>query len=190
MPQVAATLTNWSSPAQFAKDVTAAFQRIGLPPMAAALFTAHSALSTGWGKAVHNWNLAGLKLCTGCENTYDWTLLTGTEVINNVETPKTPMKWRAFKSLDEGVAALWQNLQASRYDPARAMLLAGNPEYFAEVGRNGWYTASPTQMKAEMTSRLDFVLKTTGIAASSGSGLFRYAVLLVGGWWLWKRFGG
>lgn len=170
--QVAAVLTNWADHTAFAEDVYAAFVRIGLPSQAAALFTAHSALSTGWGKSVYNWNLAGLKLCAGCEDQYNWTELLGSEDPTG-QAAKMPMKWRAFNTIDDGVTALWKNLEASRYDSARAMLLAGDLEYFAEVGRNGWYAASPAQMKTEMTANLQYIVKTLGLTmpATTAGGL-------------------
>lgn len=189
--QTEAIPTNWTDRAAFANDVYNAFVRIGLPPQAAELFTAHSALSTGWGKSTFNWNLAGLKLCSGCEDTYDWHYAYGSEVIDDVETAKTQMQWRSFNSIDEGVQALWSNLQNSRYDSAREMLLVGDTEYFAEVGRNGWYTANPTSMKAQMTANLNYirgVLGSGGTVAASTGGLGLALLVGVGVWYLLKYF--
>lgn len=183
MPQVAAVLTNWTDRAQFAQDVFDAFVRVGLPPQGAALFTAHSALSTGWGKSTWNWNLAGLKLCSGCEDKYNWAELT------NAKTGVLT-KWRAFNSIDDGVQALWNNLQASRYDSARALLLVGDTEYFAEVGRNGWYEEDPATTKAQMLPYLAYISKVVGVAMpASGAGgpLVAIAVGLAT-WWLLRRY--
>lgn len=187
--QTEAILTNWTDRTAFANDVYNAFVRIGLPPQAAELFTAHSALSTGWGKSVYNWNLAGLKLCAGCDYTYDWHYALGSEVVEGTETEKMQMQWRSFNSIDEGVAALWANLQNSRYDSARALLLAGDPEYFAEVGRNGWYTADPNQMKAEMSSNLDYIRGVLGTGGTvEAGGLLTGVLVAVGVWYLLKYF--
>lgn len=188
MPQVAAVLTNWTDRAQFAQDVFDAFVRVGLPPQGAALFTAHSALSTGWGKSVYNWNLAGLKVRAADEDRYDWVELLGSEA---GDAAKSKMHWRAFNSIDEGVSKLWENLQASRYDSARALLLAGDTEYFAEVGRNGWYTESPATMKAEMTANLAYISKIVGVtmpASNGAGGLLLAAVAAYATWWLLKRY--
>jgi hypothetical protein len=191
MAQVAIVPVSWPTRAAFIADVSGAFMRQGLAPASAAILTAHVALSTGWGKAADNYRLAGIKLCSGCENQYDYTVVSGTEVVNGVETPKTPMKWRSFSTLDEGAAAVVGLLRQPRYASAWAMLQAGDPEYFAEVGRNGWYTASTAQMKAEMSVNLAAITKQLGITPAVGSDLS--GLLLFGGvawltWWLLKRY--
>ena len=185
MSQTATTPTSWTDHAKFARDVYAAFVRVGVPPVAAELFTAHSSLSTGWGKSVFNWNLAGMKLCSGCEDRYDWHYALGAEEKDGVLQPKTQMKWRSFTSIDDGVRALWGNLQAARYASALAMILAGDTEYFAEVGRNGWYSAKPAEMKAQMTANLKYIRSVLGKAPSDG-GIAGTVLLAVGVYYVLK----
>jgi hypothetical protein len=188
--QTEAIPTNWTNKADFANDVYNAFVRIGLPPQAAELFTAHSALSTGWGKSTFNWNLAGLKLRSGYEDTYDWHYALGSEDPDGMAAKKQ-MQWRSFSTIDEGVQALWNNLQNSRYDSARALMMAGDTEYFAEVGRNGWYNAYPEQMKSEMTSNLNYirsVLGSGGTVEAGTGGLGLVLLVGVGVWYLLKYF--
>jgi hypothetical protein len=186
MSQTATTPTSWTDHAKFARDVYAAFVRVGVPPVAAELFTAHSSLSTGWGKSVFNWNLAGMKLCSGCEDRYDWHYALGAEEKDGVLQPKTQMRWRSFNSIDEGVRALWGNLQATRYNSARALILAGDTEYFAEVGRNGWYSAKPAEMKAQMTANLKYIWSVLGKAPVEEGGIAGTVLLAVGVYYVLK----
>lgn len=165
MPQVAIQKISWSSREQFVRDVFAAATAVGLRPAAAELVVAHAALSSGWGRAADNFRLWGIKSVSESD---DYTIVSGTEIINGVETPKTPMKWRAFSSLQESVAAFLKLIQVARYSSAYAMLQAGDPEYFAEVGRNGWYTADPAVVKANCLTRLSYIQKVLGSPDSAG----------------------
>lgn len=153
MPRVDSKLTSWPTPKAFTIDVVLAGMRLGLTVQSSMLLCAHIALSTGWGKACHNWNLAGMKVTPRQEATLPYAELRGFEWRNG-KNVYAVMKWRVFDSLDAGLAAVLALLHAPRYKSALALLLAGDPEYFAEVGRNGWYTADPATTSAGMRARL------------------------------------
>lgn len=184
MPQVEVVDTSWLSPEQFSADVVGAFVRQGLSEASAQLLAAHVALSTGWGKKCHNWSLAGIKATSEDQ---DYVVLTGFENEGGTNVYSS-MKWRAYQTLDEGAAAVVGLLQQERYAPAWQLLQAGDPEYFAEVGRDGWYTANPDSTAAEMRGRLQQIQQFVGEAGGGGLGL----LVLVGigtllWWWLKKK---
>lgn len=182
MPEVPVVDTSWSNSEEFAEDVVDAFIRQGLSERSAFLLAAHVALSTGWGKKCHNWSLAGIK---ASEN-QPYVILTGFEYEDGTNV-YSKMKWRAFNSLDEGAAAVIGLLRQPRYASAWSMLQAGNPEYFAEVGRNGWYTASPESTAAEMSRRYNQIVKWLGTPAGGLGGVFWGAAAAFLIWYWWKR---
>lgn len=182
MPQVQVVDTSWSSAEDFAADVVDAFIRQGLSDRSAMLLTAHVALSTGWGKKCHNWSLAGIK----ASESQPYVVLTGFEYEDGTNV-YSKMKWRAFNSLDEGAAAVIGLLKQPRYASAWAMLQAGNVEYFAEVGRNGWYTAPPESTAAEMRGRLNQIITWLGMPDSRFGGLFWALAAGFLGWYFWKK---
>lgn len=183
MPQVEVVDTSWISPEQFAADVVGAFVRQGLSERSAQLLAAHVALSTGWGKKCHNWSLAGIK---ATDESQDYVVLTGFENEGGTNVYSS-MKWRAYPSLDEGAAAVVGLLQQERYAPAWALLQAGDEGYFAEVGRDGWYTADPDSTANEMRGRLQQIQAWLG-EASGGGGSFLLLLGLAGLlWWWWKK---
>ena len=183
MPEVAVVNTTWDSPEDFAWDVAKAFMQQGLSEKASMILTAHVANSTGWGKTCHNWSLAGIKSTSEAQ---DYVILGGSEYEGGTYV-SSQMKWRAFDSLAEGAAAMLQLLQQPRYASAWAMLQAGDTGYWAEVGRNGWYTAPTGEVSADMQSRYNQIVKWLGEPAASSSGLL--LAFLVGGfvWWYFRR---
>lgn len=204
----ATTPSEFSSPERFTHAVYGEAIAQGLPPAGAELLTAHVALSTGWGKAAHNYILAGIKagaksVCYGgtppnmnyvCLCTFEYTAsgaaaagCSDCSPKNGVPRCKYPFK--AYGSLSEGVAAILATMQASRYTASRAYLLAGNPEYFRQLGKDGWYTANPDTTYASMLKYLAQVRKYLGQPVAAGFPLV--GVLLGGGlgWLLWKKFG-
>lgn len=207
MPQVPAVATRWDTRKNFAIDVVSALQRLGLTQPSAQVLAAHMALSTGWGKSStggpFNYSMTGIKATSESQ---PYFVKPGSEVVNGVETPKTPMKWVSFDSLDAGLAGTLSLLKATRYAGAYALLLNADPEYFAEVGREGWYTANPAQMKSEMSSNLatikSWTANVTGSTKPTGEGgggggsaatgtvlsaLLPLAALGLGLWWYYKR---
>jgi len=178
MPPVPRNPVSWPTRAAFVCDLYGALRWQGLEDRPARLLVAHSALSTGWGRAVDNYRLAGIK----AREEEPYVEARGCEIVAGVEKCWT-MKWRAFATLDEGVAAWLGLLRASRYALAWSLLMAGDVEYFAEVGRRGWYTASPATVKAGCVSRLPTIdaALAAGCAGAAGGGSWLVLGALVGG---------
>lgn len=149
----------YSDPKAFAIDVYKACLRLNLPPKAAILLTSHICLSTGYGRSVDNWRLAGIKagnacVCAGtCAATYagDYTCASGFEYVNGVRVDSI-MPFRSYRTLDEGLAAVIALLKGSRYVRSWSYLMAGDQNYYAQLGRDGWYTASTTSVDASCRS--------------------------------------
>lgn len=203
MPQVPAVPTRWDTRKNFAIDVVAGLQRLGLSQASAQVLTAHMALSTGWGRSSSggpfNYSMTGIKATSESQ---PYFVKPGSEVKNGVETPKTPMKWVSFNSLEAGLAGTLSQLRQGTYAGAYALLLNADTEYFAEVGREGWYSASPAQMKTEMTSNLatirTWTAGVTGATPATGGGggggqgvlasaLLPLVALGLGLWWYYRK---
>jgi len=183
---------SFNGPIDFAHKVHAAFVRQGLSSSAAALLTAHAALSTGWGANCHNYSLAGIKAgpksaCYGspsaatysgswfCACSWEFTS-SGTQVPGCSDcppkygNPRCRYPFRAYASLDAGAKAMLGILSASRYATALSLLKAGSTGYFAEVGRAGWYTSNVTETANQMKANHAQVLKYLGMRPESGGG--------------------
>jgi hypothetical protein len=175
MARVEYFVPDFGGPAGFAHQVYREIMRQGIPSKGAALLTAHMALSTGWGKKAHNYILAGIKAgprdaCYGgsqptvpyvCLCTFEYSGGKLAEGCSDCATitardgkPRCKHPFRAYNSLGEGVAGVLSLLRKSRYSSAYQMLVNGDPEYFAEVGRNGWYTAPIATTAAAMQKHL------------------------------------
>lgn len=161
MPEVPIVEISYTDRGKFARDVYGAATYNGLAHESAIILTAHIAGSTGWGKSVDNWRLSGMKADATWRATKDYTVVTGCECVagaDNVYDPKCQCEagkgqqyskqyWRSFPSLNESLASMLSTLRSTRYQSAYQLLLAGDPEYLAEVGRNGWYTADPAYIR-------------------------------------------
>lgn len=168
MPEVPYQKTDFGSPRGFTQQVHAALMRAGLADVPARLLTAHSVLSTNFGRGVHNFNLVGMKASSSWRATKPYAIAQGCECRPGLPDNGDPacsckagegqfyktVYWRAYNTLDDGAQALLAALQQSRYSRAYAMLLAGDTEYFAQVGRDGWYTADPASVKTGGETRL------------------------------------
>lgn len=167
MPKVEVKRVSWSTPEAFARDVVVAFRSAGLSLGSAMLLAAHAALSTGWGGrskgGLPNFMLSGIK-ATSESQTY--IELGGFEVVNGREV-RGMMKWRAFSSLAESAGAMVRQLQVKRYKTAWDLLQAGNPDYFEEVGRCGWYTADVESTGRQMRRALAQIQQWMAAAPSS-----------------------
>jgi len=158
MPEVPVNKVSWPTPRAFALDVVRGLQSLGLTFKSSKLLCAHLALSTGWGRHADNFRLAGIK-CTD-PATQDYTVPRGGfEYKNGVKVAVPGMKFRSYPTLRAGLKAVLGLLSARMYAPAKSLLLAGDPEYFAEVGRNGWYTAPVAKTSAEMRACLAAIEK-------------------------------
>jgi hypothetical protein len=194
MPEVPTQRTDFGGPKGFATAVHAALMRRGLSDVSARILTAHSVLSTNWGKAVHNFNLAGMKASSSWRATRPYVVTRGCECrpgLPDVGDPacickpgegqfyKQAIYWRAYGSLDEGAQAFVDAVRQPRYAVAYARLLAGDPEYFAAIGRAGWYTADPDQVKTLAIRRLETVNEFLGEPEGIGIGPLVAVVALV-----------
>lgn len=190
MGQISLSKVSFAGPADFAKKVHAAFMRQGLSSAAAAVATAHVALSTGWGNNVHNYSLAGIKAgpkaaCYGqpsaatysgnwfCACSWEFTS-SGAQVAGCSDctskegNPRCKYPFRAYASLDAGAAGVLGILSASRYSKALALLKAGSTDYFAEVGRAGWYTSNVASTAASMKAIHKKVLEYLNLPSTRG----------------------
>jgi hypothetical protein len=161
-----------------------AIVRQGLSPTAAAILTAHIALSTGWGRAADNYRLAGIKATSESQ---DYTVVEGSEYVLGVEQPKTPMKWRSYDTLDQGVAAVLGLLQQPRYAASWALLTAGDTGYFRQLGLDGWYTAPPAKVETDCLSRLKAIYTILGTKPAESTSLLVASAVIGAGFWIAKK---
>jgi len=183
MPEVQAQKTDFGGSRGFTEAVYSAFVRAGLSDASARILTAHSVLSTNWGQGVHNYNLAGLKASSSWRAANSYAVTQGCECRAGLPDNKDPscvcspgegqyylsaVYWRAYNSLDEAARDFVAALQQSRYTQSYALLMAGDTEYFAQVGRDGWYTADPAQVKSLALGRLKTVNEYLGEPAGGG----------------------
>jgi len=143
MPVVPTQRIDFGSPRNFSLAIRGALMRAGLSDASARLLTAHTALSTGWGRAVDNYRLAGIKASASWRVSRPYVEARGCECkagYPNNGDPKCgcgpgkgqvykSMYWRAYNSLDDAAIDLLRSLRSSRYRKAYAMLQAGDPEY-------------------------------------------------------------
>lgn len=131
-----ASRTSFASRADFMRRVAAAYRSAGAPAIAVPLLVAHSALATGAGRNVWNFNIGVLR--AGASGgpvaelrTREWT---GTAYRQELA------QWRAYGSLEESARDLLRLLGASRYAGARALLELGREAWFQALGVAGFYT--------------------------------------------------
>ena len=160
--------TNFGDPRGFVVMVHSALIRAGLDDTPARILTAHSVVSTNWGKGVHNFNLSGMKAGATWRAKRPYVVRRSCEcreghrnrTTSKYKCPKGTgqkcwsMYWRAYPSLDAGAQAFLAAVRQRRYLRAYRLLLAGDPEYFEEIGRAGWYSADPEHVKASGLRRL------------------------------------
>jgi len=196
--------------AAFTRKVHAAFMRQGLSQRAAAVATAHVALSTGWGRSVHNYSLAGIKAgrrdaCYGnpaaASYSGSWFCGCSWEIAKSGQPvagcsdcpdkygkPRCKYPFRAYSSLDAGVRGILGILKAKRYTRALALLRAGDTDYFEEVGRAGWYTSNVGKTADSMKEIHAKVLKYMNMAQETSGSLFIVLAAAVATGYLVKKF--
>jgi len=195
MPEVPAQKIDFGGSRGFVEKLHAALMRNGLSDVSARLLVAHSALSTGWGKSVDNYRLAGVKADTTWRASKPYVVAQSCECVEGYYNDPSSkylcaagtgqkcasMYWRAYDTLDEAAADLIAILRGTRYQKAYAYLVAGDPEYFAQVGRDGWYTASTTTTSASMKKNLEMVNSYLG--EPSGGSLVTWVVIGALAWY-------
>ena len=197
MPEVPIVKISYTDRGKFARDVYGAAIYNGLPHESAIILTAHIAGSTNWGKSVDNWRLAGMKADAAWRATRDYTVVTGCECVDGYENKSDPKcqcesgkgqvysksYWRSFASLSESLASILDQLRATRYQSAYQLLLQGDTEYLAEVGRNGWYTADPAYIKKAYGAHIPKIREYVG--GGQVASLLVPAVLAIG-YLIWR----
>lgn len=104
--------------------------RKGLTPESSILFTAHVARETGWGKAIWNNNIGNIKTGSRLKGPYFWM----------TDARKERDRYRSYDTLDDGLEddlALIRDLP--RYQDAWAMLQNGDPNWYGQLGLDGYY---------------------------------------------------
>lgn len=199
MPEVPVTRVSFSGRADFARRMVAALQAAGATPIGAQILTAHVALSTGWGKAVDNYRIAGIKADASWRATKPYTVVRGCECKPGLPDQNDPkcvcqsgygqqystMYWRAYDSLADAARDFLSLLSSSRYASALAMAQSGDTGYYAAVGNAGWYTADPSVVSRSCISNLEEIQGYLGGVASSGS-VANIAVLAAGAYLIYR----
>lgn len=119
----------------FTKWVIPLLQSHGLSHEAAVLFAAHIARETGYGSSVWDYNFGNIKLGTN-KPRGPWFWLTDARGFRD--------KYRAYLTADDGIEDninLVRN--SSLYKKAWAMLMAGDPNWYGQLGLSGYYEGPP-----------------------------------------------
>jgi hypothetical protein len=112
-----------------------ALENIGLTHDQALLFIAHKARETGWGKAIWDYNFGNIKI-GGNPPRGPWFWLTDRLGFRD--------KYRAYDTAEDGI---WDNVSlikdSSRYKKSWSMLIAGDPNWYGQLGLDGYYEGPP-----------------------------------------------
>lgn len=141
---------------EVAAAVRRAAPKFGVDPGVAAVFvTSHAALSCGWGRSIlmaKSWNMWGIKARADWPGPYVVTE-TAKEYRDGVPYYVGVTKWKVFPGPDGAVDAYFRHVMGTpRYVRSAAMLRAGNDDYMAQLGRDGWYTNTPEHVSGEWKS--------------------------------------
>lgn len=185
MPEVAIKPVSYTGRRpQFARELVAAFQSNGVSYAGSLILASHVCVSTGWGKSVDNYRIAGMKADAAWRASKPYTVVRGCECVAgyaNVNDPKcycsegkgqkySQSYWRAYNNLTESAADFVGVLRGDRYAAALALAQAGDTEYFAAVGRAGWYTADPATVKKYGETHLEEIRGYLGGGAVASAG--------------------
>lgn len=109
------------------------------------VLVAHWALETGFGHAMHCWNLGNVQWSEGCG--YDYCAFLAGEVIAGKNVPMVE-KFRAYRTIDDATKDYLVRLRAE-FRPAWPAVLAGDPALFCHLLKVArYYTASEDQYTA------------------------------------------
>lgn len=179
-----ATRIRFSDRADFVAQVSAAVRRVA-PELGMsssptdAFVTAHAALSSGYGRAVWDWNLWGIKAGRTWRGP-TWTSET-TEYVGGVIPVRETARWRSYPTPDDAVRDYFRLLSVSRYRSSIAALRAGDEQFMYLLGTEGWYTAAPARVSADWQATLSRVRELMGVAPQTVAG--------VGGSMIWIGVG-
>lgn len=157
VPQAVGYLnTNAHSKGAFVARLYPALRKAGFSKGGAQLLVAHSAISTGWGRAIPNHNFFGIKAGrSNCENGTtekpwrDYVCLDTFEFTKARKRIGIKAPFAAFRDADHCAEYMWWQLHRPRYAGTIAKAQAGDLGYFVQLGKDGWYTASPEQIDSD-----------------------------------------
>jgi hypothetical protein len=118
----------------FVHTMVPALMGRGLSHESAMLFTAHAARETGWGKAIWNNNIGNIKIGSTLRGPWFWM----------TDARKFTDKYRAYDTIDDGLdddLSLVRN--STRYRKSWAMLQTGDPNWYGQLGLDGYYEGPP-----------------------------------------------
>ncbi len=158
-------------------SLRAAWQaQFGQTPADRSLFVlvAQWALETGWGKAMHAYNVGNIKSVAG--DGRDYTYFACDEVLGGKVVWFHPddagCRFRAYPSLDAGVADYLATV-AHRFAGAWGAVVAGDPNAYAHLlKQERYYTASEASYAAGLARIVDELERTTPHAAGGGIDLY------------------
>lgn len=171
MPQVDLHWVRFKSKADFVTQIYDACITAGLSPASAEIITAQAAHETGWGRRTMNWNLAGVKASKQWRANYRYSVVGTKECIDckpgEKASPDCPpgqvmrvingVAWRAYADVVDGVKGILDVLGYRRYKQSKSMLLAGNTNFFRQLGKDGWYTAAQDVYHRSSMHRLEMI---------------------------------
>lgn len=155
-----------------------AYRATELPADAVTLAVTHSAMATGaWrdldpaglgarrtlasarytkgGPPAFNNNIGVIRSTTGWVG--DFARLGTDEIIEGERVHQSGQAFRAYPSLADSARDAVRLWKTARYRPAYDLLVAGDPSWSGELGRRGYYTASPETFESGYRIRLDRV---------------------------------
>jgi len=157
--------------------------KYGLPPTPTDVFvTAHAAISTGYGRsriARVAGNLFGIK----ANNAAAWpgpVIYSMTTEYKDGEPYRTATLWRVYRGSQAVDDHLRLVMSSDRYAKSAAMLRAGNLDYMAQLGRDGWYTAPTGEIDAMWRSAMKIIASTIQTAPPVGRPRPKTTVALLG----------
>jgi hypothetical protein len=123
---------------EFVRYLRAALTNIGFTHSQALLFIAHKARESGYGKSIWNYNFGNIKTGSPVRGPYFW--MTDRRGFRD--------KYRAYDTPEDGI---WNNVdlvrRAKRYRKSWSMLTAEDPNWYGQLGLDGYYEGPPDPAK-------------------------------------------
>lgn len=130
------------------------------------LAVTHSAFATGaWaegGPRVFNNNIGVIRSTAGWPGAF--ARMGTDEVVDGARVHLRGQAFRAYDSLEDSARDAVRLWRTNRYRPAYELLVAGDPAWSGELGRRGYYTASPEVFESAYRNRLQRVKAALGVA--------------------------
>jgi len=194
----------------FVRAIHGAALQEGLSDRSARLLTAFSAHETGGGLSMWNYNIGNAKVykwwmdnnkpyytLTSCECRTDQSADDSYCQKNSSNVCRTGQHkratssfWQSYSSPREGVQAFLRQLKVSKYRQSDQYMRSGNPEFFRQLARDGWYPESPEvgySKSLKWLNKINTLLGGAPLVASNGS-LASIALIGFAAYFLLKRF--